>query len=117
MLAFRHPLAGLQIPKGTVQAGEPVESAVLRELEEESGVRHGRLRAALGTIEHEGEVWHLHHVEADDLPDGWRYRPTGGGEESEHVFEFFWHPLSGDLGGFHPVFVRVIGVLRGRVCS
>lgn len=50
LLLFEHPNAGIQIPAGTVEEGEPFEQAVLRELMEETGLNAGdvRLRASLG---------------------------------------------------------------------
>ena len=38
ILAFRHPKAGTQLIKGTVEEDERPEAAVLRELAEESGI-------------------------------------------------------------------------------
>ena len=41
LLVFRHadfPTAGLQVPAGTVEPGEPPVEAVLREVREESGM-------------------------------------------------------------------------------
>ena len=38
ILAFRHPIAGCQLVKGTIEAGESAAAAALRELFEESGV-------------------------------------------------------------------------------
>ncbi len=40
LLVFLHPTAGLQVPAGTVEAGETPEAAVLRETAEETGL-HG----------------------------------------------------------------------------
>ncbi|MGX5266288.1 NUDIX domain-containing protein, partial [Klebsiella pneumoniae] len=39
ILVFRHPLAGIQIVKGTVEHQEQLEYAALRELYEESGIK------------------------------------------------------------------------------
>jgi len=39
ILVFRHPLAGIQIVKGTVEHQEQLEHAALRELYEESGIK------------------------------------------------------------------------------
>jgi len=39
VLAFRHPSAGNQFVKGTIEDGEPPPTAALRELREESGNR------------------------------------------------------------------------------
>ena len=49
LLVFEHigiP-AGLQVPAGTVEPGEDVRAAALRELVEEIGPRGGRRRAAV----------------------------------------------------------------------
>jgi 8-oxo-dGTP pyrophosphatase MutT (NUDIX family) len=49
LLLFRHPTAGIQIPAGTVEAGEAPEAAVLREAFEETGLADGLvIRACLG---------------------------------------------------------------------
>jgi 8-oxo-dGTP pyrophosphatase MutT (NUDIX family) len=37
VLAFEHPLAGLQLVKGTIEAGETPQQAAVRELREEAG--------------------------------------------------------------------------------
>ncbi len=50
LLVFRHPRAGIQLPAGTVEAGEPIEAAVLREVEEETGLTGIVIIAALGTV-------------------------------------------------------------------
>ena len=38
LLEFRHPLAGVQLPTGTVEPEEAYAAAALRELHEESGL-------------------------------------------------------------------------------
>jgi len=38
LLVFRHPTAGIQLPAGTVEAEESVETAALREVREETGL-------------------------------------------------------------------------------
>src|SRR5690348_12374526 len=51
LLVFRHPTApevGIQVPAGTVQAGEPPAVAVLREAAEETGLDGLRLARLLG---------------------------------------------------------------------
>ncbi|WP_245308200.1 NUDIX domain-containing protein [Halalkalibacter urbisdiaboli] len=42
VLVFQHPIteAGIQIPKGTVQPEEDTQYAVIREIEEETGLRN-----------------------------------------------------------------------------
>ena len=48
LLLFRHPFAGVQIPAGTVDDGETVEEAAVREAEEETGIAGFRMRGYLG---------------------------------------------------------------------
>ncbi len=50
LLVFRHPRAGIQLPAGTVERGESIEAAVLREAEEETGLTGIVIIAALGTV-------------------------------------------------------------------
>jgi len=38
ILAFRHPSAGCQLVKGTVEDGESLEAAAVREMLEEGGI-------------------------------------------------------------------------------
>lgn len=53
LLLFKHPYAGIQIPAGTVEPGETPEDAVIREVNEETGLTAVRLAAHLGTQEEE----------------------------------------------------------------
>lgn len=39
ILAFEHPLAGLQLVKGSVEAGESTCATAVRELMEEAGIQ------------------------------------------------------------------------------
>lgn len=50
LLVFEHPSAGIQLPAGTVEPGEPIESAALREVEEETGLSLCRVAARLGVL-------------------------------------------------------------------
>lgn len=51
LLLFQHPNAGIQIPAGTVEAGETPERAALREAAEESGLSPLTLGDCLGVHE------------------------------------------------------------------
>ncbi|WP_420642136.1 NUDIX domain-containing protein [Candidatus Leptofilum sp.] len=53
LLLFQHPQAGVQIPAGTVDAGEDWQTAVLREATEETGLTQLTIHRYLGKIENE----------------------------------------------------------------
>ena len=53
MLVFKHPNAGIQIPAGTVEWGENPETAVMREVREETGIQLVKIEKSLGCIENE----------------------------------------------------------------
>ena len=55
LLVFKHPTAGIQIPAGTVEAGEDIETAVKREAYEETGLQLVEIENYLGYIENELE--------------------------------------------------------------
>jgi ADP-ribose pyrophosphatase YjhB (NUDIX family) len=48
LLVFEHPTAGLQLPAGTVEAGETPRDAVLREVKEKTGLQQIAIISALG---------------------------------------------------------------------
>ena len=53
LLVFKHPTTGTQIPAGTVEKGEDIETAVKREVFEETGLRLVEIERYLGCIENE----------------------------------------------------------------
>ncbi|GLZ77312.1 hypothetical protein Afil01_21190 [Actinorhabdospora filicis] len=89
-----HPLAGLQVPAGGIEDGEPPAEAALREVREETGVE-GRVVASLGVFEYDMRPYrdevqrcHVFHVEPEgSVPERWR-----GGEDGI-AFECFWIPV------------------------
>lgn len=48
LLLFQHPYAGIQLPAGTVELGEGLETAVLRETAEETGLTDVTIHRYLG---------------------------------------------------------------------
>jgi 8-oxo-dGTP pyrophosphatase MutT (NUDIX family) len=119
LLAFEHPLAGLQIVKGGIEAGEGLEAAALRELAEESGITDAVAvqRLGLWSSGHEGQVWAFVgcHVPRT-LPDRWVHdAPDDGGRR----FRFFWHPLlePADPSRWHGLFRGALDVIRGADLS
>ena len=55
LLVFKHPTAGVQIPAGTVEKDEDIETAVKREAYEETGLRLLEVENYLGCFENELE--------------------------------------------------------------
>jgi ADP-ribose pyrophosphatase YjhB (NUDIX family) len=107
LLVFRHvdfPDAGIQVPGGTVQSGEFLRDAVVREAFKETGLAELEIVAELGEtwfamhdFERPEQIHHRHffHVRAATvLPATWRHEerdPADGGPPI--LFEFFWIPL------------------------
>lgn len=94
VLAFKHPLAGHQLVKGTVEAGETLAAAALRELAEESGIGAATVAQHMGTWRSGFERQIRAFIRCQPrqiLPDTWQHHaPDDGG----HTFSFFWHPLN-----------------------
>lgn len=103
LLVFRHtrlPQAGIQVPAGTIEAGERPELAVLREAREESGLEGLAIEAFLGRRELDMSPWgrdeiqrrHFYHLLfAGSAPERWRHleaSPSDGGSPIE--FELYW---------------------------
>ncbi len=104
ILAFRHPVAGRQIVKGTIERDEPAADAALRELFEEAGLQSATVIRDLGVWEsgYEGQIWSFHLCEVDGLPDEWAHHTQDGGG---HDFAFFWHSLhESPDDDWHPLF-------------
>lgn len=117
LLLFTHPDfpdAPIQIPGGTVEAKEDVETALRREIEEETGLRELRIRRKIGISEvpstldkDEVLVRHCYVLEApDQVASEWIHTVEGDGLDKGVRFRFSWHEidkdfaLSGDLGFF-----------------
>ena len=115
VLAFAHPLAGLQLVKGTIEPRESPADAALRELREESGLA-GRVVGSFGYWQsgHLGQVWSFHLCEvAPPPPIEWVHRTEDDGGLD---FRFFWHPLCAEPSElWHPVFRRALAHLRGLI--
>ncbi|SDJ09873.1 AAA domain-containing protein [Pseudomonas delhiensis] len=115
VLAFHHPLAGLQLVKGTLEAGECPAAGALRELREESGIAGARVLAELGSWDSgfAGQVWSFQLCQATQaLPERWTHRAE---DDGGHDFAFFWQPLAQAPGpSWHPLFQNALAWLRQR---
>ena len=105
LLIFRHPYspnAGLQVPAGTIEAGEDPADAVLREAEEETGLQDLKLVSFLARDERDmsdcgvSELQHrwFFHLRYDGAAEEtWLHAETSGGKHEPIWFEFFWASL------------------------
>ena len=91
--------SGLQVPAGTVDQGEELDAAVLREAREETGLEGLRVVRYLG-CDHphwpgaQPQERHFFHLEVDHAPDEWRHVEDDGGTSSvSHPFRLFWLPI------------------------
>ncbi len=103
LLVFQHlgnPDAGVQVPAGTVEEGERLEEAVMREAEEETGLKRLKKVGLLGTqrrdmrdysIEEVHNRHFFHLVCEEEAPDRWhnveRHRSDGG---EPITFDLYW---------------------------
>jgi 8-oxo-dGTP pyrophosphatase MutT (NUDIX family) len=131
LLVFFHPGDGnMQLPKGTVEAGESPEDAVRRELLEESGIRYTGPLEPLGTLEREcpagvegnksshPQLWHLFLMRAQsDLPEIFSHVAEGSPEEDGLVFEFRWLAVDDELTDFNTPYQEAIGRVRAAVAA
>ena len=104
LLVFRQPAfpgADIQVPAGTMEPGEAPAEAVLREVEEETGLANLRIVAFLGAVDMDLRRWgrdvihrrHFFHLALDgDTQETWRHWETSPseGDVPEIEFEFFW---------------------------
>ncbi len=116
LLVFKHPLAGYQLVKGTIELAERPSHAAVRELAEESGIRTAQAVRDLGSWNagYEQQIWSFQLCEvAESLPHQWRFDTH---DDGGHVFEFFWHPLKADLPTpCHMLFQTAWAQIRNRL--
>lgn len=108
LLVFRHPFspeAGIQVPAGTLEAGETPEEGVVREAREETGLTGLVLNCFLGEQKrdmadfgreeiHHRYFYHLcYHGEPLETWQHGELDPSDGPRKDPIIFEFFWAPL------------------------
>jgi 8-oxo-dGTP pyrophosphatase MutT (NUDIX family) len=109
VLLFRHPLAGVQLVKGTIETGEAPAQTALRELSEESGIDTASVVSEIGCwdAEHLDQIGSFQLCDAQALlSEQWTHQTL---DDHGHVFSFFWAPLD-DLpyADCHPLFRRAL---------
>ena len=129
LLVFDHPSAGTQVPKGTMEDGEDVVAAALRELHEESGITSAVPVAVVGTWLRrigagpredgpgEAHLWHVVLLRPTaELPDAWSHVAHGSPEEDGLVFAYRWLTVDeGIAAGLHPLFAEVARMVAASV--
>jgi putative (di)nucleoside polyphosphate hydrolase len=131
LLVFDHPEGGgMQLPKGTVEAGESPEDAVRRELLEESGIAYDGALEPLGTMERQREagtegnvhrhpqLWHLFLMRAEHgMPERFNHIASGSPEEDGLVFAFRWLAIDAPVNGFAEPYCRAIEKVRAALAA
>ena len=99
LLAFKQqgqsPEKPFHIPGGGIDQGETPRDAVIREIEEESGLQGLRFKHFVGSNveEFEGTTFQRYYFifEAPGtLPETWRHKVTGTGKDSGITYEYHW---------------------------
>ena len=100
LLVFTHrdyPEAGVQVPAGTVEEGETLDAAVLREVHEETGLPRSSVRILsylgyrlwqAGPHCHERHFYHL--LLTAEAPDSWCHDELHAGTGEPIAFCFSW---------------------------
>lgn len=117
VLVFDHPLAGTQLVKGTVEAGEAIAAAAARELTEESGIVGAVAVRDLGAWQQAppGQVWHFCEMATSSLPDTWEHDTD---DDGGHRFSFWWHPIAEPApASCHPLFANALAFVQQRVAA
>ena len=117
ILAFKHPIAGNQLVKGTIEEHETLEHACIRELEEESGLI-GEVKYDLGVWNSgfKDHVWGFCLVNVErPLENEWSiFTEDDGGLN----FNFFWQPLNEELNSnWHYLFKNAVEFIKKAITS
>jgi 8-oxo-dGTP pyrophosphatase MutT (NUDIX family) len=126
LLLFTHPdvpEAGIQVPAGTMEAGESPIEAVLREATEETGLTDLRVVRWIGRAlfdarpygRHEfNDRWFFHLECGDSPPETWEHGEhfPSDGSPGPILFRFFWVDLASDVPDLTAGHDRFIPELR-----
>ncbi|MBP5954486.1 NUDIX domain-containing protein [Pseudomonas anatoliensis] len=118
ILLFRHPTAGVQLVKGTIESGETPAQTALRELSEESGIGAASLVSDMGcwNAEHLDQIWSFQLCFTQEyLPQQWNHLTL---DDHGHSFSFFWAPFDNlPYADCHPVFRRALRFLTAKLTA
>ena len=99
-MVFTHrdfPEAGVQVPAGTVEEGETLDAAVLREVTEETGLPRSTLRIAtylgrrIWQAEPDSHDRHFFHLLLTaDAPESWLHNESSASTGETFTFCFSW---------------------------
>lgn len=127
LLVFAHrdcPAAGIQIPGGTVEAGETPDQAVQREAFEETGLTGLVSSAYLGkelVYKPERDQWqeqHFYHLICEQqTPSRWSHieRLPSEGDETEIALELYWVKLPDQVPPLINARARMLDTLLTRL--
>ncbi|OEC86652.1 NUDIX hydrolase [Acinetobacter sp. YK3] len=118
ILAFRHPLAGIQLVKGTIEQEEKYDEAAIRELFEEAGLNAEANPKFMGNLKLKSnqQGWYFYLCEVSvDLAETWIHHCQDDGGLD---FEFFWFPLNQKPNeSWHESFHEALSYLRNFLVS
>lgn len=104
LLVFKHPTAGVQLPAGTIDAGETPFSAVVREVYEETGLTSLSSVTSVGLIPTVGSATDRMVVDTTPLyrdpsfDSDTRPIPIGTGVMVQHLRRGYWVEIRGEAG-------------------
>ena len=117
LLVFTHrdfPEAGTQVVGGTVEPGEDLINAIVREIYEESGLivlpsECSKIGESIYLRKDfpEKNLRHYFEIKTNNLQNSWTHTVQSDGLDNQLVFHFFWieeteakKVLAGDMGEF-----------------
>jgi 8-oxo-dGTP diphosphatase len=98
------PGAGTQVPAGRLDPGETLESGLLRELHEESGLERATIVRELDSWDtrYENHAFEV-RIDGEEAADTWEHVVHGDGDDAGLVFRYRWEPVRPDLMLFNRI--------------